>query len=141
MNNVEITKLILQRAPIIMVDELVKIDGDKAITCLTIRADNFFIDADGLLAETGLLEHIAQSASAVAGHRALAAGENTPPVGYIGEIKNFHCYRRPQIDDELHTTITMGIEIAGVTIITGEIFLSGDKVADTQMKIFISRNN
>jgi len=141
MNNVEIKRLIPQREPIIMVDELVEVDGDKAVTCLTIRTDNFFMDADGLLVEVGLIEHIAQSASAFAGYRALAAGENTPPVGYVGEVKNFHCYRRPLIGEELHTTITMGSEIAGVTIITGETRFSGELVADTQMKIFISRNN
>jgi len=137
MNNEEIKRLIPQRDPIIMIDELVKIDGDQAVTRLIIHDDNYFIDTDGLLAEVGLIEHIAQSASAFAGHRAIAAGAVEPPVGYIGEVKNFHCYRRPRVGDELHTTIIMGSEIAGVTIITGETRLSGDLVAKTQMKIFI----
>ena len=97
----EITKLIPQREPIRMVDKLMDVDGDVAQTVLTVRPDNYFIDEDGLLAEPGLIEHIAQSASAFAGHKALEAGATTPPVGYIGEVKKFHCYRRPYVGDEL----------------------------------------
>lgn len=116
-----------------------EVDGDVAVTCLSVRADNYFIDEDRLLAEPGIIEHIAQSASAFAGYRAMLAGAAEPPVGYIGEVKKFRCYRCPQVGDELRTTITMGAEMAGVTIITGEVrFSGGDEiVADTQMKIFI----
>lgn len=133
----EIKKLIPQRDPIMMVDELVKVNGDEAVTRFTIREDNYFIDEDGGLAEAGVIEHIAQSASAFAGHKALSAGATTPPIGYIGEVKKFHCYRRPRIGDELQTTITTGSEVAGVTVITGEVRISDEVIAETQMKIFI----
>lgn len=136
----EITKLIPQREPIRMVDKLMDVDGDVAQTVLTVRPDNYFIDEDGLLAEPGLIEHIAQSASAFAGHKALEAGATTPPVGYIGEVKKFHCYRRPCVGDELRTKIIMGAEVDGVTIISGETSVGDEVVADTQMKIFIRQN-
>lgn len=141
MKGEEIKKLIPQRDPIMMVDELMDVEGNEAVTSLTVRPDNYFIDEDGLLAETGLLEHIAQSASAFAGYKAIAAGAVEPPVGYIGEVKRFFCYRRPRIGDELHTLITIGSEMDGVTIITGEVCVSDEIVADTQMKIFISQND
>lgn len=139
MGNEDIKKLIPQRDPILMVDSLMEADGDVAVTCLSVRADSYFIDEERRLAETGIIEHIAQSASAFAGYRAMLAGAADPPVGYIGEVKKFRCYRCPQVGDELRTTITMGAEMAGVTIITGEVRLSGSNeiVADTQMKIFI----
>ncbi|WP_370860548.1 beta-hydroxyacyl-ACP dehydratase [Parabacteroides faecis] len=141
MVNEDIKNLIPQRDPIMMVDKLIDVDGDVAVTSLTVRDDNYFIDENGLLAEPGLIEHIAQSASAFAGYRAMASGAVIPPVGYIGEVKRFHCYRRPYVDDELHTVITMGTEIAGVTVITGEIRLGDEIIADTQMKIFIEKNS
>lgn len=140
MVNEDIKNLIPQRDPIMMVDKLIDVDGDVAVTSLTVRDDNYFIDENGLLAEPGLIEHIAQSASAFAGYRAMASGAVIPPVGYIGEVKRFHCYRRPYVDDELRTVITMGTEIAGVTVITGEIRLRDEIIADTQMKIFIEKN-
>lgn len=137
MEIVDVTKLVPQRAPILMVDRLTDATDDVAVTSFVVKADNYFLDDDGLLAEVGLIEHIAQSASAFAGYKALLAGASEPPVGYIGEIKKFHCYRCPAPGEELNTTITMGAEVAGVTIIKGETRVKDETVADTQMKIFI----
>jgi len=131
----DIKKLIPQRDPIMMVDALVSVDGDVCETELAVRDNNFFIEDDQLLSEPGLIEHIAQSASAFAGYRCVVKGEPAP-VGYIGEVKKFHCYRRPAIGDVLKTTVTMGAEVNGITIITGVTNVNGEVVADTQMKIF-----
>ena len=135
----DIQKLIPQRNPIIQVDELTRVEGDSAETRLLVKADNYFIDEDQLFAEPGLIEHIAQSASAFAGYQDLQQGATTPPVGYIGEVKRFHCYRRPAIGEQLHTTIIMGAEVAGVTMLTGETRVGEEVVADTQMKIFVEQ--
>ncbi len=135
MSNIE--QLIPQRAPIVMVDKLLEADGDEALTSLTITSSNFFLADDGQLEATGLVEHIAQSASALAGHQALLAGQTEPPVGYIGEVKKFHCYQRPAIGDELHTKVVLGAAIGGVRIVTGETRVGDILVADTQMKIYI----
>lgn len=132
-----IKSLIPQREPIMMVDSLDRVEGDTCVTSLTVRADNYFIDDDGLVAEPGLVEHFAQSASAFAGKRTLEAGATKPPVGYIGEIKHFHCYRRPTIGERLTTTISMGPTVGEVTIIRGETISGNEKIADTQMKIAI----
>jgi predicted hotdog family 3-hydroxylacyl-ACP dehydratase len=121
-----------------MVDELLCVNGDEAQCRLTVREDNFFLEADGLIAEVGIIEHIAQSASAFAGYRAIEAGATEPPVGYIGEVKNFHLSQRPAVGDVLITTITMGPTVDGVTIISGECKREdGEAVADTRMKIYV----
>lgn len=136
-HTMDIKNLIPQRSPIIMVDKLVRVEGEEAVCMLTVRQDNFFIDNDNLMAESGLIEHIAQSASAFAGYKAVAAGATKPPVGYIGEVKNFHLFQRPGIGDTITTTITMGPEVGGITIIRGESKVGNQAVADTTMKIFI----
>lgn len=133
--NEELYKLMPQRNPIVMVDKFFDAEGDVAHTGLSVKADNFFIEEDGKMAEPGLIEHIAQSASAFAGHKAVVAGQ-AMPIGYIGEVKKFHCYVRPAIGDELSTTVTMGAEVNGVTLLTGEVHCGEVLVADTQMKIF-----
>ena len=63
---VEITRLIPQREPILMVDRLERVEGDSAGTLFLIRDDNFFLEGKRL-AEVGIVEHIAQSASALFG--------------------------------------------------------------------------
>lgn len=120
-----------------MVDSLVSVKDEEAVCQLCVRQDNFFSDSDDLLSEPGLIEHIAQSASAFAGYKAVAAGATEPPVGYIGEVKNFRLFQRPRIGDTITTTITMGPEVEGITIIRGESKIGDTVVANTTMKIFI----
>ena len=130
-----IKQLIPQRAPIMMVDAFVSADGDEAQTALTIAADNLFVE-DGVMAEPGLIEHIAQSASAFAGYRAVSQGLPVP-IGYIGELKKFHLYSRPAVGATLRTTITMGTEVNGITMLSGVTRVGDEVVADTTMKIFV----
>lgn len=132
----EIKKLIPQRDPIMMVDKFFSVEGESAETGLSFTDNNFFLEEDGKMCEPGLIEHIAQSASAFAGHKALVQGLPLP-IGYIGEVKKFHCYERPAVGAELRTTITMGAEVNGVTLLTGKTEVDGVVVADTQMKIFV----
>lgn len=133
----DIRELIPQREPILMVDRLVEADGDRVVTCFTVKDGLVFLEEDGVLSEVGLIENIAQSASALAGYRAKLNGLERPPVGYIGEIKNFRLYENPRVGDELLTTVTFGPEVGGVTLIEGEVRVGERLMAGTRMKIFV----
>ena len=133
----DIKDLLPQRAPILMVDELLEVNGEEAQSSFTVRPGNFFLDGEGRLEASGLIEHIAQSASAFAGYRARLAGAEEPPVGYIGEVKNFRCHHCPQTGDELRTIVRLGPEVEGVMLLPGETRIGEKIVAETQMKIFI----
>lgn len=137
-DNIDIERLIPQRAPIRMVDKLLSCANGTAVTELTVGPDNFFIEDDGLMSEAGLIENIAQSASAMAGAEAVQAGSKEPPVGYIGEVKNFRLTRRPAPGEKLTTTIVKGPEVEGVTILSGRAESAGETLAETQMKIYIN---
>ena len=131
----DIRELIPQRDPICMVGRLLRVEGNVAETCFTVRADNFFLDDDGLLAETGVMEHIAQSASAYAGWRARQRGAQTAPLGFIGEVKKYRCYRRPAVGEALHTTVTLLTEFDSILVIGAETRVADEVVAETQMKV------
>lgn len=133
-----IQSLIPQRHPILMIDRLISVDELNITTSFVVREDNYFIDNDGLMVEVGIIENIAQSASAFAGYWAKARGGNEIPVGYICEVRNFVCHRRPNIGDELFTAVHIGAEIGGVTIITGETSVGGERIAEAQMKIYVN---
>lgn len=137
MMSVPIKSLIPQRDPVLMVDELLEASDDAATTTLEVRADNFFLDTEGKLSETGLIEHIAQSASALAGYRAVQSGATSAPVGYIGEVKKFRCFRRPAVGEILSTEIRQGAEVGGVAIVDGKVMVNGGLVAQTQLKIYV----
>lgn len=137
----DIRQLIPQHPPILLVDRLESVEGDTAVCSLTVRKDNCFTDEDGLLAETGVVEHIAQSASALAGYRTVQAGTDTPPVGYIGEVKKFHCFRLPRMGETLRTTVDFETEVGGVTMLSAKVYSGNELIATTQMKISVTHSD
>ena len=131
----QLGRLIPQRAPIIMVDALFSADEEGAQTGLSIYKDNIFSDGK-VLTEPGLIEHIAQSASAYAGYKAYK--NNLPaPIGLIGEVKKFKVHKLPEIGTSVRTNISIISEVLNVTLIKGEVYNNDEIVASCQMKIFI----
>ncbi|MBE6286901.1 MAG: hydroxymyristoyl-ACP dehydratase [Mediterranea massiliensis] len=132
----ELLKLIPQRAPIVMVDAIYEVDAAGATTGLTITNDNIFC-SQGCLQEVGLIEHIAQSAAALAGYEPFKQGL-PPKPGFIGEIKKCKLHRLPYTGETLHTRLEVKGEAAGVTLIAAQTCTTQGLVATCQMKIFIS---
>lgn len=137
----DIDRLIPQRSPIRMIDRLIRADETSAVSSLCVADDNFFADEKGMLVEAGLVEHIAQTASAHAGHIALQEGKQRPPVGYIAEVRDFLCFRRPHVGEELETTVTVDDVIGDMTCISGRTTVGKETVAETKMRIYIKEND
>ncbi len=131
-----IKELIPQRAPIMMVDTFYKADETDCETGLTVLSDNIFCE-NGELLEPGMIEHVAQSASAHAGYKEKLKGTEVPPVGYIGEIKKFKLLRRPKVGEEMRTFIHTVSEVMNVSLIKTETKVGEESIATCQMKIFI----
>ncbi len=133
---VDIKRLIPQRNPILMVDELVSVEGNIASTLFVVKANEFLCE-DSHLTEAGLIEHIAQSASSFAGYKAIDAGAANPPEGMIGEVKRFTLHRFPSIGEKLQTEVIFGAEIGGVTIVDAKTMVGDETIAETKLKIAI----
>lgn len=133
----QVCTLIPQRAPIIMLDTFFEGSDTHAVTGLTIQPDNLFCQA-GKFTEPGLIEHIAQSASAMAGYTAYR-NQQEAPVGYIGDIKKFRIFRCPDVGEELRTTIEVLSQVMQVSLVSAETKSGEEIVASCQMKIFIKK--
>lgn len=121
-----------------MVDKIISVVGDDGAKCsLVITSDNIFLEKGDRLSVAGLVEHIAQSASALFGYNALAAGETSVPVAYIGEVKKFKCFRQPLVGEELVTTISIGTKVENVTMFNAMVKSGQELIAETFMKIGI----
>ena len=133
----EIKQLIPQREPIMMVDmfRAEGEDGQAAATGLTVAAANIFV-ADGCLQEPGIVEHVAQSAAALAGYTTFQHGE-APKLGYIGEIKKFKIYALPRVGDTLDTQIRILGSAMGISLLAAVVQADGQTIAEGQMKIFL----
>lgn len=132
-----ILSCIPQRAPFVMVDKLLYSDETVTRSAFLIRADNIFVEY-GCIKEPGLVENIAQTAAARAGH--ISQLQHKPvALGYIGAIKNLEIYFLPKTGDQLVTEITVQNQIFDVTLISGKITCNEKEVAKCEMKIFINQ--
>lgn len=131
-----VLQMIPQKPPMAMIDTIIAVNAQKAVTALTITENNIFCE-EGFFQAAGLSENIAQTAAAQVGYLSHLAGE-APPVGFIGAIKNLNIEQLPSIGDQLITEIEIEHEIMGFTLING-ISKVGDQImAQCQMKIFIA---
>ena len=118
-----------------MVDTLYSATESHCVAGLTVRPDNMFCE-NGFFTEPGLIEHIAQSSSVMAGYNTYR--ENTPaPIGFIGEVKKYQTVALPKVGDKLVTTIHIMSKIMNITLITAETKVDDRIMATCQMKIFI----
>ena len=132
----DIKRLIPQREPFLMIEKCEATEPSVAHTALSVTADNYFILPDATMAETGLLEHIAQSAAALVGMQALQA-DSKPRIGLIGEVKHYTCHRRPTVGERVETTIRFGLSFGNVTLAEGECRVGQETIAQAQLKIFM----
>lgn len=132
----DILRFIPQRYPMVMLDEFEPCDEKSARTALTVRTDNLFVDDMGELHEPALIEHIAQSASALAGYN---SQQGEAPIGIIGEVKHFVCHRHPLAGEKIESEISFGFSFGNVTIATGTSRIDGEAIAEAQLKIFMQQ--
>ncbi len=131
-----ILELIPQRPPIVMVDVLWKADESSAETGLTIAPDNIFVE-DGRLRESGIVEHVAQSAATFNGYGFRLRGL-APTLGYIAEIKKFRVESLPVVGSRLRTEIAVLGDAGGVLLVSAVTRCGEETIASGQMKLFIT---
>jgi predicted hotdog family 3-hydroxylacyl-ACP dehydratase len=129
----DILDLIPQRPPMTMIDSLIAADEKSARGQLYILESNLFND-NGVLAEPGLIEFIAQTAAAYTGYKNKTTNKEVSE-GYIGAIKNLVIYELPKIDSPIESEIVVENEIMGYTIIAGRVYQDDRLLAECEMRI------
>lgn len=131
----DIEKLIPQRAPIVMVDAFLGVEGEDSFSEFTIREDNIFVDG-GFMSECGLIEHIAQSAAARVGYVCEQKGVPVP-VGFIGSVNKFFIERLPEVGDRLETVISVIQKVFKISLVEAKVRVGDQVIAGCRMKIFL----
>lgn len=132
-----IWQLIPQRPPIVMVDRFWGIEENTSYSGLTVESDNLFCQK-GELQETGLIEHIAQSAAARIGYLFLQQKQPVP-LGFIGSVEKMKIVRLPKIGERLQTAITVVQEVFDITLITAQVTSNEELLTECRMKIFLKK--
>lgn len=134
----ELLKLIPQREPILMVDALYYYDPQSAETGLSICESNIFCEGE-TFSESGLIEHIAQSAAAFAGYESFLKNEK-PHIGYIAEVSKMNISWLPSVGEDIRTRITLVSQAEGVTLMSASTSCGADELASCRLKIFMTKD-
>jgi predicted hotdog family 3-hydroxylacyl-ACP dehydratase len=134
-----IGQYIPQKAPFIMIGQLLDVTVNKTVTSLCITEGNLFC-SEGIFREPGLIENIAQTAAAGVGYISKKEGKE-PPVGFIGGLRNLQIYELPEIGREIITEVTLEHEVFDTTVVSGKIYLEERCIAECELKIFLVKIN
>ncbi len=135
MDKIEITKLIPQRKPMIMIDKLLSFSEKEVRTSFKIITDNIFVQ-NGELQEVALIENMAQTAAAGTGYNAYINKE-IPKKGFIGAVKNFEVYLLPKLNDIIETKLNITAEVFNASVVEAQIFCNDKLIAKAELKIFL----
>jgi len=129
-------RLIPQREPIVMVSGLEEYSETHLISSFVVKDGHLFVDGQGL-AESGLLEHMAQSVALHTGYGFFLRNEEAP-VGYIGSMQSAEINSLPRIGQTVYSEVTIIQELMGVTLVEIITTLGGEIIARAQMKTVIA---
>lgn len=107
---IDIKDFLPHRAPMLMVDELVAID-DRSASCRFRIDEGCLFLHKGELSGTGLIEHAAQTSTAVVGQRFFPGGKSEVDgarvLGFISAIRNIELGPLPRARQTLITRATL----------------------------------
>lgn len=132
-----VEKLLPQKFPFVMAETLHEYSETALVAGLQVKADNIF-HFKGVLLESGLIEHMAQSVALHTGYRFFLMNEPAP-TGYIGSIKEVQILKLPRLNQEIKTTVTILQEFAGITLVDLVSKINDEVIATGQMKTILAK--
>ena len=133
----EITHLIPQKTPFVMVDTLLEFNKESLLSSFDIKQDNLFVK-DSFFQEPGLIENMAQTVALHTGFDYFLK-EELAPTGYIGSIKKVEIIELPKLDETITTEAKILHEFMGVTMVEVRVLNAEKKeIASAQMKTVIA---
>jgi predicted hotdog family 3-hydroxylacyl-ACP dehydratase len=129
----DIASFLPQRAPFIMVDNLISATPDKIETDFLVVEGNIFLE-NGTLREYALIENIAQS-SAVGLVVLEKLGQGKPVEGFLGGISKLRVLGLPKVNDTLYTIVSLVTQMGNMFLMKGENYVNGEKVLECEVKL------
>lgn len=132
-NKEQIGSFIPQRAPFIMIDNLIEAAPNRFETDFLILPNNIFLDG-AVLREFALIENIAQSSAA--GICFLNRSSATPLTdGLMGGISRLQLYDLPNIYDRIYTIVNLLQQLGNMYLLRGETYVNGRKLMECEVKL------
>lgn len=137
-DKIDIHELLPQQEPFVMVDRLIHFDMERTVTRTEVTGSNIFVE-NGVFTPSGIIENIAQTCAARIGYVNKYILKKGIQLGFIGAIRNLNLYRLPVVGETVETTIITVQEIFGMTLVTAQVRIGEELIADAEMKISLSQ--
>ncbi len=134
----ELVALIPQKPPFVLISSLLKVTEDNCTTTFQIP-ENHVLCSNHKLQASGLIENMAQTCAAKLGYEYNLLGKPMP-IGFIGDVRDFHCSELPGAGTRISTEIKIDNRVFDVTVISGKVFLDGREIASCKMKVFVEES-
>ena len=132
--DINIHDLLPQQPPFVMVDKLIYVNSSTVKTALTVREDNIFCE-NGVLAEAGLIENIAQTCAARVANVKNEDMENAGvKIGFIGAIRNQSIERLPKVGETIVTQVNTLEEVFQMTLVNATVSIENEIIIKIKIK-------
>lgn len=136
-NKENITSIIPQKAPFVMIDSLLSADQSGFESQFRIEKSNLFLENESL-SESALIENIAQTCAAGFGYLNSLEAEGEPKIGFIGAVTQVQNMHYAQLNDLIETKVQIISSFDTIHLIEGIATANGTALLSCQMKIVLA---
>lgn len=136
-NKENITSIIPQRSPFVMIDSLLTADESGFRTEFQIMPDNLFLE-NTVLSESALIENIAQTCAAGFGYLNSLEEGGEPKLGFIGAVTQVQVRQAAKENDLIETSVQVLSTFDTIHLIEGTAKTNGTVLITCQMKIVLA---
>lgn len=136
-NKENITSIIPQRAPFVMIDSLLNANETGFNTNFEITSENLFLE-NGILSESSLIENIAQTCAAGFGYLNSLIEGGEPKLGFIGAVTQVQVENNAKLNDLIETSVQILSTFDTIHLVEGVAKSNGQVLLTCQMKIVLA---
>ena len=142
---IDIQNFLPHRKPMLMVDMILHICGEKVTTVFKIEEDNIFVD-NGFFTEVGLIENAAQTCSSIVARAFFEDSDienknNVNVLGFISAIRTLKIHALPKSGSEIITKSFLiskyNTELYTTCLMDCKIFCGEELLLEGEINLFI----
>ena len=129
-------QLIPHRYPMQLVEKLLFFDGERGVVSAQVHHDNLFLQEGGTLAESAMVELLAQAYAAVQGYSDSRSGK---PVrqGFLVGVRKIIIAEKAKRGDSLLVHVRPTAQIDGFAVVEGKVCRGNETLAHGNLKLWI----
>jgi predicted hotdog family 3-hydroxylacyl-ACP dehydratase len=134
---IDASEFMPHKSPMLLVDRIIEFDDEEKSSVIeaSVKHDNIFLNSEGNLEETALIEIMAQAAAAQHGFN-LAREEKKEEKGFIVGIRKFVVSRQVQAGDSLIVEVKLGPEIESLSVVYCTVRRDTANIASAELTVW-----